>query len=214
MLGDQVPACSYFRTVLLSGRRVVVAQPRCVAAPGLIGMSPRAYLRQGWAERSSVGPHLALVVSNRQFPYLVRHHAARRTSLSQRRAASACCVRGCSSIPRSRASGQTQRYADLAGTKRTNHLAPFFVPTSPKVLEFPVPVTWKLPGSDREMAICMLGDLARRISLPMQATADSRQTDTASHNTIDRARRNIQRVCLSLMVFECATRSFAVSQPY
>jgi len=51
---------------------------------------------------------------------------------------------------------------------------------------------WQLPGSDHEMGKWVSGKMIRRISLPLQATADSRpshSTHTASHGTARRARR-------------------------
>lgn len=56
--GNRVPACSYSGTCLLSGRRVVVAQPRGVAREGSNGCR-RGGLETGEVQRAR--PHLALV---------------------------------------------------------------------------------------------------------------------------------------------------------
>jgi hypothetical protein len=59
---------------------------------------------------------------------------------------------------------------------------------------------WKIPspslGNNCHFLVaimrcfCGIGDLIRRFSLPLQATADSRPSHTASHNTVCRARRH------------------------
>lgn len=86
-LDDRVPACSYFRTVLLSGRRVVVAQPRGVAQEGSNGCRRGRVpgrLRQGWADRrTSPRPRCRTPIS-------VCDQAHRRTF--DDRIAEACCV--------------------------------------------------------------------------------------------------------------------------
>jgi hypothetical protein len=59
---------------------------------------------------------------------------------------------------------------------------------------------WKIPspslGNNCKFLVaimrcsCGIGDRIRRFSLPLQATADSRPSHTASHNTVCRARRH------------------------